>query len=436
MTNPETAPDWVSRVHHALNQHGFPVARTVAVDGRLEFTLTFDDAKLVVDFSPKVEGARAYRRTRRFQVSYTGIRNFTPEQKKSLDGLIDLIGRGERAMPPTWTVYEAAGAPADSKEAEFAQRFTFAQLDQSTSDGARSTEVLMRLTDLCNQHCQFCSAPPEQTPRDAEMLQECIDWTVENLDNASVTLTGGEPTIHPEFQDVLVHALAKQQLTRVLVQTNAVAFASDKQLARLPEDRRLNFFISLHAMDDEIYDVCTGSTGQLPKALVGIRNLVDQGHQITINTLACAANVDHIVDMLPAFRDHLAGLPLPALHYSILICPPHRPDAPEMLVPYSKLLPALEEAAELGSELGFSVDPLISSTHASFPPCLVSEKHRGESTRRPRLKPGETGYEDYTRSWVKAQRCLACAFTESCLGLPTPYAQQFGTDELKPIFSA
>ena len=93
----------------------------------------------------------------------------------------------------------------------------------------------------------------------------------------------------------------------------------------------------------------------------------------------------------------------------------------------------LEASAATASRLGFPVDPLVSSTHASIPLCLVDREQRLSSRHRPKILAEETGYEDFSRPWVKAASCRSCAVAEHCLGVPTPYATRFGFSELQPI---
>jgi MoaA/NifB/PqqE/SkfB family radical SAM enzyme len=198
-------------------------------------------------------------------------------------------------------------------------------------------------------------------------------------------------------------------------------------------DPRLSFFVSLHAVDAAIYDRCTGTSGELPLALAGIRRLLSGGHRVVINTVASSANVAHLAAMAEALPELFPGDARPGWHFSTLICPDGRPGAAEFLVPYSVLAPAIEDAARRAAGLGIAVEPLVSSTHAALPPCVVGPDHRRASAHRPRPEADETGYEDLARPWVKAARCRLCSADEQCLGVPAPYALRFGLDELRPF---
>lgn len=416
---------WTHALLAALRRVRLPAVRVVATDNVLDVVLALDDGRrLEVRLQPHVEGARVYDQTARFQVSYRGVRDLGAAQQRVLDALVEVISRLEHRLPEAWHGYRCAGEAPERPEPELTARFPFVQVDRADT----GAEVLVRLTGRCNQGCPFCSAPQSHgvSEAPAEDVRRCIDWVATHMPEASVTLTGGEPTLHRDFPTLARYALASGGLGRVLVQTNAVLFASASREAMLPRHERLAVFVSLHAMDPEIYDRCTGSRGLLPRALEGLRRLVEAGHAVTVNTVVSAHNVDHVAAMPARLRKHLDALPLPTLHYSVLICPPERPEAAELLVEYSRLAPALETALEAAETVGFTADPLLGSTHASPPPCVLSATHRSAAARRPVPGEGETG-------WTKAEGCPRCALTRSCLGVPNAYATRFGLQELRPL---
>lgn len=429
---------WARKLHAWLTGRGFAVLQVVAVDAAIDIDLDVGaGAPLVVELREPDPAAQAFRRTRRFLVRYRGGPISSAAQRRVLDSVVQTIEGIEDKLPSGWQGVVATGTTREQQPGEvLARQFPFAQLDRAHGDGpAIDTEVLLRLTSLCNQDCPFCSAPPSSRPS-GPALHAAVDWVARNLPGVRLTLTGGEPTLQPAFFEVLHHALCERSIARITVQTNAVAFSSDERVEQLPDDPRLAFFVSMHAVQSDIYDRCTASRGQLPKALDGLAKLVASRCEVTVNTVVSAQNVAHLPEIAPLLAERLAGLPLPSLHYSVLICPPERPAAQELLVRYGELAPALESASTAAAALGFRVEPLLASTHASLPPCVVSPAERGRATHRPVILGGDTGYEDLAKPWTKARACLECALTESCLGVPTPYAERFGFDELVPLAKA
>ncbi len=160
---------------------------------------------------------------------------------------------------------------------------------------------------------------------------------------------------------------------------------------------------------------------------------MEAGHGVTINCVVQSINLEHLISYVEALPGTFAMDERSTLHFSVLICPEYRPEAADYLVPYSRLAPGLEAAAERGAALGLRVDPLRSSTHAAVPACVLSEEYRHHDPHRPHVFAGETGYEDLSLPWVKAERCRGCAEDPWCLGFPAAYARRFGLDEPKPL---
>lgn len=426
------APHWLSRLDEFLRSSGLPIDSVVVHDEVVTVRALVEGQELRVELSPRERGGPCFARVGRHLLRYKAPKDLAPRLRPVLKAMIELLARFEPQVGAGTRGFHAMGGEFDDPSRELRTRFPFAFVERSGAGDGVETEILLRATQACNQRCPFCSAPPVSQAT-AESWAECLDFVCARFPGARLTLTGGEPTLRPAFLSELELALSRSEISAVQVQTNAVMLAREDRVARLPRDPRLTFFVSLHATDSEVYDRCTGTVGQLEDAIAGIRNLLRAGHQVTLNCVANRANLAHLeeyVDSIPAL---LAGAGTPRLHLSVLICPEGRPDAAQYLVRYSELGPALEAAAARAVRAGLPMEPLVSSTHASLPLCLVSEAQRAASRNRPELGDGETGYEDFGRSWVKADRCRSCVYTSSCLGLPAPYALRFGLDELSPV---
>jgi MoaA/NifB/PqqE/SkfB family radical SAM enzyme len=430
------APAWLTQLYETLRRAHLPLTAIVATDDALD--LSFDgaaDQALVVEVRPRVASERSFATTRRHAIRYRSAGELLPANRELVLIVGRLLAHFEALVPERFRGAASVGDVTIPPEALLRRRFPFAYVERSGSAERTDTELLVRMTPQCNQNCPFCSAPPQLQPS-PEAIAACFEFIGGNFPGAHLTLTGGEPTLRGGFFGELEAALAGAGVAGVQVQTNAVTFGSDARVAGLPHDPRLSFFVSLHATDEAVYDACTGTTGQLPRALDGIRKLLGAGQRVVLNTVVCRANLGHLPALMDSLPVLFAGLPLPQLHFSVLLCPDGRPGAADLLVRYAELAPALEAAAARATALGIACEPLVSSTHASIPLCLVSAEQRAASTHRPELAPGETGYEDFTRPWVKAARCRDCAATERCLGLPAPYALRFGFDELRPFGTA
>jgi uncharacterized radical SAM superfamily Fe-S cluster-containing enzyme len=91
--------------------------------------------------------------------------------------------------------------------------------------------TLIELTDRCNLSCPVCyadSGPSQGQHRSFEEIERMLDAVVANEGEPDVVqLSGGEPTLHPEFFRVMDAARARP-IKHLMVNTNGVRIASDR----------------------------------------------------------------------------------------------------------------------------------------------------------------------------------------------------------------
>lgn len=94
--------------------------------------------------------------------------------------------------------------------------------------------TLVELTDHCNLRCPICyaeSGPERQTHRSFEKVVAMLDAVVANEGEPDVVqLSGGEPTLHPDFFRILEEARARP-IRHLMVNTNGIRLAKDPAFA-------------------------------------------------------------------------------------------------------------------------------------------------------------------------------------------------------------
>src|SRR6476646_6300645 len=89
---------------------------------------------------------------------------------------------------------------------------------------------LVEITDQCNLTCPVCYSdysPQRPTHRSMEQVEFMLDCVVRNEGEPDVVqISGGEPTIHPQFFEVL-DAAKRRPIKHLMVNTNGVRIASD-----------------------------------------------------------------------------------------------------------------------------------------------------------------------------------------------------------------
>lgn len=93
---------------------------------------------------------------------------------------------------------------------------------------------LIEVTDACNLRCPICyagSGPERQQHRSLETIESMLDAVIANEGEADVVqISGGEPTIHPDFFAIL-DAAKRRPIRHLMVNTNGVRIARDAAFA-------------------------------------------------------------------------------------------------------------------------------------------------------------------------------------------------------------
>ncbi|HEX4793066.1 MAG TPA: radical SAM protein [Humisphaera sp.] len=108
--------------------------------------------------------------------------------------------------------------------------------------------TLVEVTDQCNLTCPICyseSSPLRLSHRSMEQIEFMLDAVVKNEGEPDVVqISGGEPTIHPEFFAILDAAKARP-IKHLMVNTNGIKIAQDAEFARRLKDYMPRFEIYL-----------------------------------------------------------------------------------------------------------------------------------------------------------------------------------------------
>lgn len=182
----------------------------------------------------------------------------------------------------------------------------------------------LEITSACNSSCPGCSnvyadqrsgSPPLSAQQWRDLLALFISEAVQ------VRLTGGEPTLHPEFFDIF-HEVTSHDAW-VTVFTNG-RWPNPNQLVKRVRGRRhfSGLLISLHGSSSGSHEAFSGVPGSFDETVSNIRLAVENNITVALSTVITRYSWDELEAMVELGRElgvhHIAfnryiGCPLPEI---------------------------------------------------------------------------------------------------------------------------
>ena len=123
---------------------------------------------------------------------------------------------------------------------------------------------LIEITDHCNLRCPICyadSGPHRPGFRDLATVERMLDAVVANEGEPDVVqISGGEPTLHPEFFAIL-DAAKRRPIRHLMVNTNGLRIAKEADFAaRLKEyEPGFELYLQFDSLRDEVHQDLRGA---------------------------------------------------------------------------------------------------------------------------------------------------------------------------------
>jgi len=168
---------------------------------------------------------------------------------------------------------------------------------------AQEERQWVRLTRRCNNRCLFCHDAHRHDGSAAPVDQVLAEIAAGRARGATrLVLSGGEPTIHPGFLD-LVAAGRRAGYRWVQAISNGRMFTYDRFAERAVAAGLDEATVSFHGHTPELHDRLVGAPGAFAQALRGLRNLQRLGRVVSVDVVVCRPNVRHLAEMLRFFLE-------------------------------------------------------------------------------------------------------------------------------------
>ena len=143
----------------------------------------------------------------------------------------------------------------------------------------------------CNQNCLHCYAANQPQSGEEELSTEEWKKIIDKCRKVcipQVTFTGGEPTMREDLPELIKHA--RWFVTRL--NTNGIKLTKD-YCSQLFEASLDSLQITFYSHDEKIHNELVGAP-MYDKTLDGIKNALEAGLNLSINTPLCTLNKDYV----------------------------------------------------------------------------------------------------------------------------------------------
>jgi radical SAM protein with 4Fe4S-binding SPASM domain len=164
------------------------------------------------------------------------------------------------------------------------------------------TQFQVELTSRCNERCVHCYIPHKSKINDIapslfyDVLDQCRDMGV-----LSLTLSGGEPLLHPNFVDFM--RKTKEYDFSINVLSN-LTLLNDEIITEMKANRLSSVQVSLYSMDSVIHDSITKLPNSFYKTRDAILKLIENDIPLQISCPVMKQNKKCYVDVAKWAEEH------------------------------------------------------------------------------------------------------------------------------------
>ena len=158
--------------------------------------------------------------------------------------------------------------------------------------------IVWNFTNACNLRCKHCYQNAS-LPLPSELTLEEKLNVINQLDRAGIpliALSGGEPTIHPDFLKIVEEG--SRRGIYMAVATNGLRFSSMEFTEKALKAGLKYVEVSLDSVNPEIHDEIRGVKGAWETTINGVRNLVEMNASVGLAMTVTKLNYREVEDMV------------------------------------------------------------------------------------------------------------------------------------------
>ncbi|MDD5528162.1 MAG: radical SAM protein [Patescibacteria group bacterium] len=175
-------------------------------------------------------------------------------------------------------------------------------------------KVVFELLTHCNLGCRYClyhDKKHAKAPLPIDEICKLIDkFYADGIDR--LVLTGGEPTLHPDFTDISKYAMLK--IPRVSVCTNGVILSESLE-EKIVNLNFSSYTVSVDSHIREIHDKIRGLNGSFEQVVNFLKKLRRESKNISIHITLDAENIYSISSTIDFARKFAKEIVVSTIYY-------------------------------------------------------------------------------------------------------------------------
>ncbi len=285
----------------------------------------------------------------------------------------------------------------------------------------------------CNNRCKFCVQGDKRDFcifKNREEVEKAMNEAYQQ-GKREVVFTGGEPTLHPNFLE-LVSSARNKGFNEIQIQTNGRLFAYDSFCLETIQAGASQFGPALHGHNAKVHDFLTGAQGSFSQTIQGIKNLEKLNQYVLTNTVITTKNYK----FLPQIARLLVDLGVDQYQFAFIHLGGRAGENKDWITPRKS---EVMKYVKKGLDIGIKANKKVMTE--AIPYCLMQgyEDYIAEKVI-PDSMVYDAGFvvEDYAqyrreKGKAKGPNCKKCKYNQICEGPWKEYPELFGWGEFKPI---
>ena len=307
--------------------------------------------------------------------------------------------------------------------------------------------ALFKITSRCNDLCKFCIERKfiemKRENLSFKEIKNNFEYLKDNFNLDYVIITGGEPTLHPNFIKIIDYFYGQGTEFRII--TNLLKFRNKDFFKKI-----LPYFLEKNKTDRTVNrNKVIGSINDLPinnsaiGRIEGLKNVLKQKLPLMLITVIYKDNLEFLPELIQyldnLFKRYKYNKPI-NIELRLIYIEGTLDSLLKISLPtdFKKIKKFVQKTIDIADSLG------ITLTLWNFPLCYLGEIPRlqgktiQERRKRKLLKVNKDSQlrkiqvRDFEEYFKKSQACSSCLYNDYCSGIDGAYITKYHFPQLKP----